>query len=258
MNSSPEMLWTIITSTMVITLFIGFIVLLLVLNNTRRIRHRAELAEADRRRDQEVMNAEREATQHTLREVGRELHDNVAQLLTVAQMGMNSAVDSLGSDTRLVAARDALDQGIEEVRRLGHDLNSDLWQHRSLADAISAEADRIERVGRVQCHVLVKGVVSHLAPDTSTILFRVFQEVVNNALKHSKADTITITLDATRDLSITIADNGRGFDAQQTRANGGFVNIHRRCALIGYEADCAAETGKGCTWTLTPARTHGA
>lgn len=258
MELEKDILVTVVVMSLTALLFVAGLAALLVMSHTRRIRHRAELAVLEQRRAEEVMKAEREATQHTLREVGRELHDNVAQLLTVAQMGMNQVAETPGMDARLVAARDALDQGIEEVRRLGHDLNSDLWQHRSLADAISAEAVRIERVGRVQCLVLVKGALPHVAADTSTILFRVFQETVNNALKHSGADKLTITLDGRQGLTLTIADNGRGFDAEHTQGNGGFVNVHRRCALVGYTATCATRPGAGCTWSIQPNETHGA
>ncbi|MBP9178742.1 MAG: histidine kinase, partial [Flavobacteriales bacterium] len=60
---------------------VGF---LMIVNTNRRHRYRADLAEADLRREGEVMLAEREATEQTLNEIGRELHDNVGQLLTVA------------------------------------------------------------------------------------------------------------------------------------------------------------------------------
>ncbi len=249
--------WTVIVSTMVLLGMVGFVVLLMVLNTTRRIRHRAELAEAERHREQEVMRAEREAIQHTLRDVGRELHDNVGQLLTVAQMGMDNALQEK-PDAGLSAARDALEQGVEEVRRLGHDLNSDLWQRRSLADAISAEAERLERVGRMRAHVTVNGPLPVLPPDSSTLLFRVFQEVVNNALKHSKADTISIVLDGRGGPLLTIADNGTGFDAEGTMGNGGLTNIRKRCALIGFEARCSSAPGQGCTWRIQHAKEHGA
>jgi len=247
----------IIIAFLMMLMLIGTMVLLMVKYSNRRIRHRAELAELHLQRDQEVMAAEREATQHTLREVGRELHDNVGQLLTVAQMGLNTVLEEAAPDPRLAASRDALDQGVEEVRRLGHSLNSDLWQQRSLADAISAEAERVERVGRVAAHVIVKGPIPELSPDTCTILFRVFQEVVNNALKHSGADTITITLSGTPTFRLTIADNGKGFDHEHTNGNGGLVNIQRRCALVGFSAQCATAPGAGCTWTLEPDQTHG-
>ena len=239
---------------LLVCLFAGF---LLVVNNTRRIRHRAELAEAQRLRDQEVMRAEREATQQTLREVGKELHDNVAQLLSVAQLGIGNVLHTAEPDARLAAALDALDRGVEEVRRLGHDLNSDRWQHRSLVDAISAEAERLERVGRLHAHVTVQGTHPPLPPGTSIVLFRAFQEVVNNALKHSGADTLHFTVAGAPLPTITIRDNGRGFDTAAHQSPGGLNGVKHRCALVDYIATCTSAPGQGCTWTFEPRTTHG-
>lgn len=239
---------------LLVCLFAGF---LLVVNNTRRIRHRAELAEAQRLRDQEVMRAEREATQQTLREVGRELHDNVAQLLSVAQLGIGNVLHTAEPDARLAAALDALDRGVEEVRRLGHDLNSDRWQHRSLVDAISAEAERLERVGRLHAHVTVQVTHPPLPAGTSIVLFRAFQEVVNNALKHSGADTLHFTVAGAPLPTITIRDNGRGFDTAAHQSPGGLNGVKHRCALVDYAATCVSAPGQGCTWTFTPRTDHG-
>jgi signal transduction histidine kinase len=252
MTNSTDVWWTIMVSTMVLLLFIGLVILLVVVNSNRMNKHRAQMVKADLLREQQVTMAEREATQQTLREIGRELHDNVAQVLTVAQMGLNRELDQNNGSRYLLAASDALEQGIEEVRRLGHDLNSDLWQDRSLADAISADAARIERVARLRCLVELAGTPPVLPPDTCTILFRVFQEVVNNTLKHSGADTLTVSLDATGPLVMTIADNGSGFDMSSINAKGGLVNISRRCALVGYTARCVSAPASGCTWIIQP------
>jgi signal transduction histidine kinase len=175
----------------------------------------------------------------------------------VAQLGLNNLLDEAAPDPRISASRDALDQGIEEVRRLGHDLNTDLWQRRSLADAISATAERIERVGRLRTHVLVRGELPALPSDTATILFRVFQEVVQNAVKHSGADTLSITLNAGPPFVLSVADNGRGFDAANTTGNNGLLNIRKRCALIGFNARCTSAAGTGCTWTFEQQNDHG-
>lgn len=259
---NEDLIITVLVGTVTILLMIGLVVLLLVLNNTRRIRHHAELAEVEQQKDRAVMDAEREATQHTLREIGRELHDNVGQLLAVAQLGINTELEDGHERSRLTAARDALEQGLEEVRRLGHDLNTDLWQQRSLVDAISAEAERLERVSRVQVHLLANRPLPTLSPDSSTVLFRVFQLVLTNALKHSGADRIDIILAAapmnctTEGLAITITDNGRGFDPGTTPIHAGLVTIHKRCALIGYAAHCFTSPGGGCTWHLAPEQ-HG-
>lgn len=248
MDEQDRIVFTAIVATVALLALIGIMGVLLVVNTSRRHRHRAELAEVHLAHEREVRAAEREATEQTLREVGRELHDNVGQLLSVASMGLSSAIESTASGPRLAATRDALNRGIEEVRRLGRDLNSDLWQQRSLADAISAEAQRIERVLRVKAHVLVKGELPEFSPDRSTILFRIFQETVNNALKHSGADTLTITLQAAPRFKLIVSDNGKGFDPERTNANGGLVNIRKRCALIGFTARCTSAPGNGCTW----------
>lgn len=257
--TDSDVVISIIVTSIALLVVVALVVALLVLNNTRRIRHRAELAELQQQQAKAVMEAEREATQHTLREIGRELHDNVGQLLAVAQLGINTELADGHEGGRLGAARDALEQGLDEVRRLGHDLNTDLWQQRSLVDAISAEAERLERVSRVQVHLLVNGQLPALPADHKTVLFRVFQLILTNALKHSGADSIDISLGpvlpggvAQGGLLLTIADNGRGFDPEHTQAHAGLVNIHKRCALIGYDAHCTTEPGGGCTWRLQP------
>ncbi len=253
---NEDLIITVLVGSITILLMIGLMVLLLVLNNTRRIRHRAQLAELQQQQDRAVMEAEREATQHTLHEMGRELHDNVGQLLAVAQMGVNTVLEEGPENARLNAARDALEQGLDEVRRLGHDLNSDLWQQRSFVDAMSAEAERLERVARVQVHLLVRGTPPALEPDTSTVLFRVFQVIITNALKHSGADVIDIALAGDPHFALTITDNGVGFDPAHTTARAGLVNIHKRCALIGFAARCTTAPGGGCTWHLQPLPAH--
>ncbi|MCU0320296.1 MAG: histidine kinase [Flavobacteriales bacterium] len=254
-----DLMWTVIIGTSVLLGLIAFVVLLVVLNNARRIRHRAELAEAERLRKDQVATAERETTRHILREIGRELHDNAGQLLAVAQLGVNTELDEHGPNARLVAARDALEQGLEEVRRVGHHLNTDLWQHRSLADAISAEAERLERTGRLRVELLVKQPLPFLPPDTSTVLFRIFQLAVTNAVKHSGSPVIHIGLEpAGSGLRLVVRDEGRGFNARGANPGAGIHTIHQRCTLISYAATCDSSPGTGCTWTIQPDDTdHG-
>lgn len=136
MNNGDGLVLPVVVATLLLLFMCGFVVLLLVMNNTRRIRHRAQLAEMRQQLDRAVMDAGRESMYHTLQEIGRELHDNVGQLLSVAQLGLNTTIDSGMVGPALTTARDALEQGTEEVRRMGHDLNVDLWHQRSLVEAI--------------------------------------------------------------------------------------------------------------------------
>jgi hypothetical protein len=221
-------------------------------NANRRIQHRAALAEAERLRNAEVQRAEREATQHTLREVGRELHDNVAQLLTVAQMGLGNVLEEPAPDGRLLAARDALDQGIEEVRRLGHDLNSDRWQQRSLRDAIGTAAERIERVGRVQGP---GGAAGRCTGTRCRYAHHPLPRVPGGGEQRPQAQR------RRHAHHHPARHRGTGPHHRRQRARlrsrthrqrRRVVGIRKRCALVGYTAHCTSTPGQGCTWTLEP------
>ena len=257
MDSPERIVLVVVVTTVLLLLMLGIMVLLMIVNAHRQQRHRAELAEADVRRQQAVLEAERAATQETLGEVGRELHDNVGQLLVVAQMGLNNLIHEGNTDQRLEGARDTLEVGIDEVRRLAHSLNGDLWEQRSLVEAIRTEAARVERVGRIRTSVSVAGPMPEFPKDANTILFRLFQEVVANAIKHSGADRLDVLLSGGPPFSLQVTDNGRGFDPVSTPANAGMANIRRRCALIGFDAHCISSPQEGCTWSFHQTDHHG-
>lgn len=223
---------------------------LMVVNTGRRQRHRAEIAEVRLKHAHEVMAAEREAVGHTLQEVGTELHDNVSQLLMVIHVGLNWGPEAKVPDPHLDPAREALAECINEVRSLGHTLNLDLWKNNTVQEAILRLADRLNRSGKWTVNVVSEGDPITLPSDANAILFRVCQEVVANAIKHSGARSITITFQD-NPAGITIADNGVGFDPTAVVGHAGLRNIGRRCALIGFEAQCITAAGQGCTWKFT-------
>lgn len=253
---TDELQMAVVVVTLVIAFFIGLMVLLLVVNANRRHRHRAELAEVKLNHDREVMDAEREAQRQTLQEVGRELHDNLGQLLTVVQMGLYAELEE-GKQKRVQEAVNTLEVSIEEVRRMGRSLNSDMWENRTFTEAVTAEAERIERMGLARVHLQLTGEPPDLSPDAKTILFRVFQEVVNNALKHARADTIDVSLHDGAAPTLTITDNGSGFAEEAMKSGSGTVNIRRRCEMIGFRAELHTAPGQGTTWRITR-HPHGA
>lgn len=253
MENSADIAVAVIVATGLLLLLIGFVGLLLVVNANRRQRHRAELAELHLERDRALREAEREAIQHTLTEVGRELHDNVGQLLTVAQVGFHDHLgEAAKSHPRVETALEALDQGVEEVRRLGRSLDQDRWGRRSLLEALEAEALRLERLGKARVLLHLEECPEDPDVDVKTMLFRAFQEVVSNALRHSGADTLSITVQGCPAFRLRVQDDGSSFDTSTAIRGNGLANIQRRCALVGYEARLESTPGTGTTWTFTP------
>lgn len=250
MSEALQISLVVVVITVILVVMAVAIAGLMVLNANRRVKHSLELEAAQRRLQEELVRAEREATQETLQHMGRELHDNVGQLLTVSLIGLRNAMENAADPRPLTAAREALESGIEQVRNMAHSLSPAIWQNRTLADAIVAEAARLERVVRIAASVRIEGATQAIPPDTATILYRVFQETVNNALKHSQASTIRITLRYSPALTLTVSDNGKGFDPDATVGNGGLHTLRHRCGLIGFSAQCDSAPGKGCTWTF--------
>ena len=252
MSEPLQIVFVVVVITLVLLLMGVAMAGLLVVNANRRVKHRLELEAAQRKLQEELVRAEREATQETMHHIGRELHDNVGQLLTLSLIGLRAAKEEAGPGGRgLASSLEALEMGIEEIRRLTHSLSRELWMNRTLADAIAHEAARLERVVRIRSSVRTEGSSRTLDPDTSTILYRVFQETVNNALKHSRASTIRFTLRYGPPFTLIVSDNGHGFDPASTKGNGGFGTIRHRCGLIGFDARCESAPGHGCTWTFT-------
>lgn len=241
---------TILVSCLTILLVLSLVVALLVKSSIRQNRHRMELAQAELLRDRAVLRAEQEATQETLRQVGQELHDNVAQLLSLANLGLDSEM-ARGPQTKVVvAAHQGVVQALAEVRRLSHTLNADLWKDLSFVDAIRAEAERVRNTTGLEVSVHLDGALPVLEPRLKLGLYRVFQEVLNNTLKHSAAAHLTVRVTTVPVLTITMADDGKGFDPRTTRSAGGLVNIPARCERLGFSATCTSTPGKGCVWGL--------
>jgi len=251
MASLSSITFAILASTALLLGLLGLAAFLLVLNNNRRQRHTASMAELRLKHRQMVADAEREAVRHSMRDIGRELHDHVRQLLSVAQLGLEEMRVERPTDARIEGVDKALKQGMDEVERLGQSLDTELWGTRSLADAINDDVERLGRVGGIRPQVRTAGSIFQLPTDSTTILYRIFQEVVTHALKHGRADTLSITL-AGPGFSLSIADNGNGTRLSEPMAPDELASIRARGDIIGFEVDHRSTANGGTTWELRP------
>ncbi|MEO8067592.1 MAG: ATP-binding protein [Flavobacteriales bacterium] len=255
MNLDNDIALTIIMVTLTMALFIGLVVLLLVLNQQRRTKHRAELAEVRVQHAEEVRAVEKEVMNATLAEVGRDLHDNIGQLLTVARMGVMQLAKSAPNEPRAPQVKETLDNTIAEVRRLSKTLMADRWNELSLADAIREECERVQRNGPVLVQFTSAGHEPVVSPDQKLVLFRIFQEAMNNALKHAGTKRIAVALGDGDGVHLSVADDGGGFDVEERMANNagqGLRNMVRRAELIGYHCQVSSRIVAGTTVSLTP------
>ncbi|MBS1582826.1 MAG: hypothetical protein JST66_11555 [Bacteroidetes bacterium] len=248
----PDLALTIIVATLTMAMLVTLVGLLLAINQSRRSKHRAELAEVRVRHAEEVRTVEREVLRQTLTEVGRDLHDGIGQLLTVGRMNVNELLRTTDAPQRVNELKELLDTTIAEVRRLSRTLNADHWDTLSLSQAMEQECDRAQRAGHVDVRFLRHGPEPVITPDEKLVLFRIFQEALNNALKHASATRIDVLLNDGHGAHLTVGDNGRGFDPTAAGNGQGIANLAHRASLIGYRCEVVSSPTEGTAVRVMP------
>jgi signal transduction histidine kinase len=191
----------------------------------------------------ELLQSQLEIQNQTLQQIAEELHDHIGQLLTVAVMRLNSLEDEFTEPATLRSVqqtRDIVSTIITDVRTLSKTLDYNTVQRFGLLPSLTLELEHIQRTGRVQTQLLTTGEAYSLGEQAETVLLRMAQESLNNALKHARARTLTVSADfQPNTFLLIIADDGRGFSTDEVTARNldqsgsGLSNLHRRAGLLG-------------------------
>ena len=186
-------------------------------------------------------------------EIGRELHDNVNQLLTAVKLYTDMAKnDKESKESFLDSASTYVVTAIEEIRKLSKALITPLIQDIGLTDAIKNLAEEIQLIHPVKILFDVTTFSEeNLNQKYKLNLFRIVQEQINNILKHANAKTINILFERKNNhLIISIVDDGVGFDTAKRKKGIGVSNIISRAELYKGEVIIVSEPGKGCFLTI--------
>ena len=169
------------------------------------------------------------ATEEERRRLARELHDEIAQLLTVIQLTLhNTNIDS----PEMARANDLLVKTQEEIHRIIHDLRPSLLDDLGLATAMRAYADEHLRRHGLAVNLEVEEPLP-ASPEIQTVIFRIYQELVTNILRHANAEQVSVELyvrDGT--LVLDVEDDGRGFDIEARSEGAGVTGMRERAALV--------------------------
>lgn len=223
-----------------------FVVAMVVLHRQRQVQNRQKLAHIKAEHEKTLLNVENEIQQETLTQIGRELHDNIGQLLSLAKLSLNSSKPEKQSE-----GKEYINQIIKEVRALSKTLNLDWVESVSLDDFIGQQLEKIQSTGFCQTSLESDQSFQELNKDQKLILIRVIQECLNNAIKHAHPDKISIRIARNGHCrKISISDDGGGFDATQKSTGSGMYNLSKRMETIGGKFKVTSTVGKGTDITL--------
>jgi two-component system, NarL family, sensor kinase len=244
-----------IVATFTFMLFALFIIVFLFIFQNRQKMNLQEKASLKAQYDQEILKSQIEVQNATLQYLGKELHDNVGQLLSVARINLNvveETTQEVENEGFVKQANELVEQSIQELRALSKSLDGDFVQDFGLQEMIIHELQRIRKTKKFETEIVIQGQKYSLGYDREIVLFRIVQEVLNNTLKHSGAKIIKVSLAYSPNIfTLKISDNGKGFDYLKVSNNelnqsgSGLRNIQRRATLINFncEIDSAISVG---------------
>jgi signal transduction histidine kinase len=197
-----------------------------------------------------------EAKEMERSDIGKELHDNVNQLLGASMLYLDMArKDIKNGEAYLIHSSEYTFTAIEEIRKLTKGLTTDTIKEFGLCGAIENIARDTMEACSVKIYCKLKPSLERAMSDKFKMnAFRIVQEQLNNILKHASASDIHITMSEKKaEFVLSIADNGIGFDnAKKLNHTGiGISNIVSRAESYRGRARFITKPGKGCKLVIT-------
>ncbi|WP_256867507.1 sensor histidine kinase [Winogradskyella forsetii] len=204
--------------------------------------------------DEELIKTQQEIQEETLKHVGRELHDNVGQMLVLATMQMKVAAKTVKDEakTKVEHAAMALKDSLEEVRALSKSLNSDVIFNLGFDETVKNEIERLNKTGLIECSLSINGEkVNFENKKDEIILFRILQEFFSNTLKYAEAEHLNVILDyQDACLAIKVEDDGIGCDLDAVEKGSGLINMEKRAELLDAKFKLTSQPENGTSLSL--------
>ncbi|WP_137401514.1 sensor histidine kinase [Echinicola rosea] len=242
MSYEPTQIFFIVLSGIILMLLMsGFIIVMVLLHRQQQLRNHQKMDSLRAEYEKTMLKVEKEIQDQTLSFIGQELHDNLGQILSLTKLTLNSPdEESFSEGKRLI------NHAIKEVRSLSKRLNLDWVKEVKLQDFISNELQKIEASGFCKTQFETNVEALTLDQDKKLVLIRIIQECLNNIIKHAEPSVIYISLMEKNDaLSVTVKDNGKGFDAEDKSKGMGLHNLKSRIETIGGTLNLSSIIGIG-------------
>jgi len=189
------------------------------------------------------------------RHIARELHDEIGQSLTAAEINLQAALQLPGNEAlerRLEDSIQAVERVLEQVHDLSLSLRPSMLDDLGLEPALRSYTQRQAELTGMQAEFHAAHLDSRLDSMIETECFRVAQEALTNVVRHAQAKAVTVALSRKNGhLHLSVRDNGIGFDVSTLReeavrgASLGLLSMEERASLAGGGIQFNSSPGQG-------------
>jgi signal transduction histidine kinase len=247
------------TTDIVLVYFIGTFAMLLlagaiffffVVYQKRLLKKELEINKIKADQQEEIIRNTILAQEKERKRISQDLHDEVGAMLSVVKLNVSrieKKIDDnkprqLATETKLY-----LNDVITQVRRISRDLMPPSIEKLGLSFALEEMVTWINKSDQIQVDFTKRGEPFRFEIKQELAVFRIIQELVNNALKHSEATQISIKIRFTKKyMAVSVSDNGVGFEIEKLESTGlGLKNLESRSELMGAGYKLISSPGKG-------------
>ena len=241
---NPEQLrWSILIASLAMVLMAGFVIAFIIYYQRKRLEQEKNLRDVEKNHQRMLLETALNSEESERRRIAQDLHDDIGTMLSLTKLSLNQLYKNMNRDDSrseftLHKAHSLVEETIIHVRRITRDLVPTTLEQFGLVAAIEEFIHRLSDNLSLTVHFQCDAEnIPRLAPKVELALYRIMQELVNNAIKHADCDEIEIDLHLDKGkLELQVTDNGKGFEAPSKDSKQpeglGLRNIESRLSVI--------------------------
>lgn len=249
-TENTEIVLVYFIGTIGMILLAGGIFFFFVTYQKRLLKKQLELNQVQSDHQEQILRNTIFAQEKERKRIAQDLHDEVGAMLSVVKLNVaRIEKKAQGEKPKQIAGetKTYLDEVITQVRRISRALLPPSLEKFGLYYALEELANWINKSDQLKIECNKSGDQFRIESKKELALFRVVQELLNNAIKHSGANLIRIYVRFTKDyLAILVSDNGTGFDLNEEISSGlGLKNLESRTQILGARFKMRSQLNKG-------------
>jgi two-component system NarL family sensor kinase len=257
--SKSSLILPIIFTTLTIVFLVAGVAISFFITGRQRVKQQMELTEARLNYEKELRQVEVEVSENMTQQFARELHDNIGHILTCMRLTIeNKKLDNPEMEASFAPVEVYLEQATGQLSLLSRSLNTDYISGVGLSAAVQLEVDRLRQLRKYEVHLEQQGTQSGLDKNQELMVFRIFQEMIHNSLKHARANNLYISVSGGTGFELKVFDDGKGFDTKRILGSGrasGLKNMIKRADMAGLTCVIDSAEGDGCRCILRQKKT---
>jgi two-component system sensor histidine kinase UhpB len=229
------------------------VILILAIDITEKLRAEAELARQTDLQKKLITETSIQVQEREREEIGKELHDNINQILAATKLYLDTAIQEEATLELLLKSQQNLNLAMEEIRQLSQSLVAPSLRGITLSQALSQLISNMPPSTSLELNLDTANYQEDVRDENIKLTcYRIMQVQLSNIIRHARARKATIQLKSTpQQLEMIIQDDGIGFDTKKKTSGIGIRNIRNRVGFYNGAITIFSAPGQGCTLTVT-------